>query len=333
MDRVKPVRGNIDGSEPREMASSRDPESPQSESPGSSGTSGAPIKAPPLRELCRKYGIQFKKGLGQNLLLDDNINAIMVAAADLRAGDRVVEVGAGLGALTRRLVTAPVSVLAVEIDRAFMPCLEDQFGHLSNLRLFRGDILNHDLGELVAEYLPGTGPLKMVANLPYYITTPILFHFLEAPVTFSRIVVMVQLEVGQRLVAAPGTADYGALTLAARLYAEADMVRRVPASCFVPRPKVDSCIVRLRLRERPLYEDLPPKRVMRVVRAAFSRRRKTLRNALAALDPRLDRLAIARGIEAAGIDPERRPETLTLDEFAALARQFVTSMTGEEEDQ
>jgi len=293
------------------------------ESPAVRGMPGTPVKLPPLRDLCRKYGIQFKKGLGQNLLLDDNINAIMVAAADLREGDRVVEVGAGLGALTRRLAAAPVSVLAVEIDRAFMPCLEDQLGHLPNLRLFRGDILNHDLGELIAEYLPGTGPLKMVSNLPYYITTPVLFHFLEAPVSFSRIVVMVQLEVGQRLVACPGTEDYGALTVAARLCAEADMIRRVPASCFVPRPKVDSCIVRLRMRDRPLYEDLHPKQVMRVVRAAFSRRRKTLRNALAVLSPQLDRATLTGVLETAGIAPERRPETLTLDEFAALTRQFA----------
>ena len=294
-------------------------------SPAVTGMSGTPVKLPPLRDLCRKYGIQFKKGLGQNLLLDDNINAILVAAADLREGDRVVEVGAGLGALTRRLAAAPVSVLAVEIDRAFMPCLEDQLGHLPNLKLLRGDVLNHDLGELTAEYLPGTGPLKMVSNLPYYITTPVLFHSLEAPVLFSRIVVMVQLEVGQRLVAGPGTADYGVLTVAARLYAEADMIRRVPASCFVPKPKVDSCIVRLRMRDRPLCGDLQPKQVMRVVRAAFSRRRKTLRNALAALSPRLDRAALTGILETAGIDSERRPETLTLDEFVALTRQCLAA--------
>jgi len=288
------------------------------------------IKAPPLRELCSKYGIQFKKGLGQNLLLDDNINAIMVAAADLQPGDRVVEVGAGLGALTRRLAAAPVSVLAVEIDRAFMPCLEDQFGHLENVRLFRGDILNHDLGDLVREHLPGSGSLKMVSNLPYYITTPVLFHFLESPIPFSRLVVMVQLEVGERLAAGPGTAEYGALTIAANLYARVDMVRRVPASCFVPRPKVDSAIVRLRLREKPLYDDLHPRQIMRVVRAAFSRRRKTLRNALGALTgPRLDRAAITRWIESAGIEPERRPETLSLDEFAQLART-LTQMDREE---
>ena len=145
----------------------------------------APPPYPRLKELCHRHNIVFKKGLGQNLLLDDNINTIMVNAAGLTRDDNVIEVGAGLGALTRRLIEQAGRVLSLEIDASFMPCLEEQFGDKENLRLFRGDILNHELDALIEEYLPGATSLKMVSNLPYYITTPVLFHFLESPV-YSR---------------------------------------------------------------------------------------------------------------------------------------------------
>jgi 16S rRNA (adenine1518-N6/adenine1519-N6)-dimethyltransferase len=274
-----------------------------------------------LQELCKKYNIRFKKSLGQNLLLDENINRIMADAAALTRDDDVLEVGAGLGALTAVLSREARRVLAVEIDRAFMPCLHDQFGNAPNVVLFCGDILNHPLDELLAEHLPGGRSFKMVSNLPYYITTPVLFHFWESPVFFSRIVVMMQKEVAHRLVAAPGAPDYGVPALAARYYSEADIIRVVPRTCFTPRPDVDSCIVRLRNRPQPLYPDIEKAFLMRVIKTAFAQRRKTLRNSLTRMggfaspkDAVLDALA------ATGIDPNRRPETLTLDEFAQLAR-------------
>lgn len=272
-----------------------------------------------LRGMCKKYGIVFKKALGQNLLLDDNINRIMVDAAALTAEDKVIEVGAGLGALTRRLCKQAGRLLSVEIDPSFMPCLKDQFGEMENMRLFRGDILNHDLSDLIEEYLPGGGPYKMVSNLPYYITTPLLFHFLESEVFFSRLVVMMQEEVGQRLVAAPDTSEYGVLTLTARCHADVDIVHRVPASCFVPRPKVDSCIVRFRCRQEPPVPGLDRELFTAVVRTAFEQRRKTLRNSLAnSARLALDREAVLDVLATAGIDSGRRPETLSFDEFAAL---------------
>jgi 16S rRNA (adenine1518-N6/adenine1519-N6)-dimethyltransferase len=273
-----------------------------------------------LRDLCAKYNIKFKKTLGQNLLLDDNINRIMTEAAALTEADDVVEVGAGLGALTNHLYRKAGRVLSIEIDRAFMPCLEDQFRDIPNVKLFRGDVLNHSLVKLLNEYLPDGTSYKMVSNLPYYITTPILFHFLEAPVHFSRLIVMVQQEVAMRLVASPGAKDYGVLTIASRLLADVDIVHRAPRSCFTPRPNVDSCIVRFRCREKPLYPGVDAKFLMKLVRAAFSQRRKTIRNSLTKSGAfGASKEIMLEAFEFVGIDSERRPETLNLDEFAALA--------------
>jgi 16S rRNA (adenine1518-N6/adenine1519-N6)-dimethyltransferase len=273
-----------------------------------------------LQELCQRYNIRFKKQLGQNLLLDDNINRIMVDAADLTDEIDVVEVGAGLGALTVHMFPRARRVFAVEIDRTFMECLEDRFGHLGNVVLFRGDILNHPLENLVAEHLPGAKRLRVVANLPYYITTPLLFHFWEAPLHFERIVVMVQEEVGLRLVSQPGDKDYGALALAAQLRGDVDIVHKVPRTCFRPTPKVDSCIIRIRTFESPRYPGVDMRLIMRIIRTAFSQRRKTLRNTLVKNTATgIPGPIMEAALEQTGIDPGRRPQTLSLDEFAAIA--------------
>lgn len=278
-----------------------------------------------LYELQQKYGIRFKKSLGQNLLLDENINRIMTDAAALTPEDDVVEVGAGLGALTGRLAERARRVFAIEIDRTFFPCLEDRFRDTENIVLFRGDVLNHSLDKLLEEHIPGATQLKMVSNLPYYITTPILFHFWEAPVFFERMVVMVQEEVALRLVAPVGSADYGRLTLAAAYYSEVDIVHKVPASCFKPKPKVDSCIVRMRNRREPLYPGVDRDALMRVIGTAFMHRRKTLRNALTrAPELGADKDVVLKALDAAGIDPARRPQTLSLDEFASLTREIAS---------
>ena len=276
-----------------------------------------------LRDLVQQYGISFKKKLGQNLLLDDNINRIMVDAAALTPEDDVIEVGAGLGALTANLAEQAGRVLSIEIDRAFMPVLEDRFRDTPNVKLFRGDVLNHSLAKLIDEYLPGGTSYKMVSNLPYYITTPILFHFWEAPVAFKRLVIMLQQEVAERMTAPPNDSEYGALSIAARLYGETSMMHPVPRTCFRPQPKVDSCIVRSTLHETPPYADVEPKFIMKVVRAAFSQRRKTLRNSLTKTGAfGADKDAVEAAFTAADIDPGRRPQTLSLDEFACLAREI-----------
>ncbi|MDZ4859583.1 MAG: 16S rRNA (adenine(1518)-N(6)/adenine(1519)-N(6))-dimethyltransferase RsmA [Candidatus Hydrogenedentes bacterium] len=276
-----------------------------------------------LRDLVQQYRISFKKQLGQNLLLDENINRIMVEAAALSPEDDVIEVGAGLGALTANLAERAGRVLSIEIDRAFMPVLEDQFRDKPNVRLFRGDVLNHSLGKLVEEFLPGGSTYKMVSNLPYYITTPILFHFWEAPIQFDRLVVMVQEEVAERMTATVNSANYGALAIASAVHGETEIIHSVPRTCFRPQPNVDSCILRSKLHATPLYPDLEPKFIMKVVRAAFSQRRKTLRNSLTKTGAfGADKLVVEEAFVAAGIDPGRRPQTLSLDEFAALAREI-----------
>ncbi len=273
-----------------------------------------------LADLREKYGIEFKKSLGQNLLLDDNINRIMTDAASITHSDDVIEVGAGLGALTGRLCKHAGRLLAVEIDRTFMPCLEDQFGKLPNVRLFRGDILNHSVPKLLGEYIPGGTVYKMVSNLPYYITTPILFHFWESPVYFERMVVMVQEEVGMRMGAPVGAHDYGVLSLAAQYYSHVDIVHKVPNTCFQPRPKVHSCIVRLRNRPGQRFEGVETEFLFSIIRAAFSQRRKTLRNSLTRSGNfGAPQEAVMDALDATGIDPGRRPQSVSLDEFAALA--------------
>ncbi len=283
-----------------------------------------------LQELCKRYSIQFKKQLGQNLLLDENINRIMCDAALLTKADDVIEVGAGLGALTERLSQQAGRVLAIEIDRTFMPCLEDRFGALEHVKLFRGDVLNHDVNKLLDEYLPDGTSRKMVSNLPYYITTPILFHFWESSVFFAHMVVMVQEEVALRMVAEPGGGDYGVLALATKLHAEADIVRKVPRTCFRPIPAVDSCVVRLRNRTEELYPDLEKSFLMRIIRTAFSQRRKTLRNSLTRSGAfGAPKEVVLDAMDAVGIDGERRPQTLSLDEFASLARAVKAGLRAE----
>lgn len=253
----------------------------------------------------------------------------MVDAAALTLEDDVIEVGAGLGALTEELRTRAGRVLAVEIDRAFLPCLQDRFRAAENVKLFRGDILNHHLDKLLDEFLPGRRNLKMVSNLPYYITTPILFHFWESGLHFVRMVVMMQEEVARRMVAAVGTAEYGVLTLAAQCYCQTDVVRRVPRTCFRPQPRVDSCIVRLRERSMPPYPDVESRFLLRLVHAAFGQRRKTLLNSLTRSGTfGVPKEIVVRALTAASIDPKRRAETLTFDEYARLASVIRRSVHG-----
>ncbi len=280
-----------------------------------------------LREICKRYNIRFKKSLGQNLLLDDNINRIMVDAAALTPEDAVVEVGAGLGALTTRLCASAGKVLSIEIDQSFIPCLEEQFGGKENFHLFRGDVLNHRISKLIEEHVPGAARYKMVSNLPYYITTPILFQFLESEVCFDRIVVMMQEEVGQRFVASVGAANYGILALAGKCHAQVDIVHKVPASCFMPKPKVDSCIVRMRLHPPGHRPELDKAFLMKVVRAAFQQRRKTLNNSLAKSSSfGVPKETVLAALEATGIAASQRPQTLNFEEFAQLSQEIKTRL-------
>jgi len=265
--------------------------------------------------------IRLRKGLGQHVLLDQNINRKMVEVAGVTHRDLVVEVGAGHGGLTELLAERAGAVFAVEIDARFEPVLTEKFGASSNVTIFIGDVLNHDLADLLAAYLPHAGPLKMVSNLPYYITSPILEHFLESDLFFETMVVMVQKEVAGRLTAQPGSREYGVLSLAARFYAEVDAIRDVPKTCFRPMPDVDSTIVRFRCRRKTAIEGEEKEFLFRVIRAGFGERRKMLKNALArSAELGIPREEIDRALETANVRGERRAETLDLDEFLRLSK-------------
>jgi len=274
----------------------------------------------PDRNGKNQHRIRLRKSLGQNILLDRNINRKMVEAAQVAETDLVVEVGPGYGGLTEFIAQRAGVVFAIEIDHRFEPILQEKFGGCPNVTIFIGDVLNHDLAELLAPRLPHEGPLKMVSNLPYYITSPILEHFLESTLYFETMVVMVQKEVAERLTARPGTRDYGVLSLAAQFHAELDKIRDVPRTCFRPAPAVDSAIVRFRCRSRTAVEGANKEFLFRVIRAGFGERRKMLKNALArSRDLQIPRTALDEAFRAAHMDGNRRAETLGLDEFVRLS--------------
>ncbi len=265
--------------------------------------------------------IKLRKRLGQHMLLDPNINRKMVDAAGLTEKDLVVEVGSGYGGLTEFLAQHGGQVFSIEIDPRFETILREKLAASPNVYIFIGDVLNHDLADLLADHLPHDGPLKMVSNLPYYITSPILAHFLESSLFFETMVVMVQKEVAQRLTAGPGGRDCGVLSLISRFYAEIDKIGNVPRTCFRPMPDVESSIVRFRCRRKTAAEGAHKDFLFRVIRAAFGERRKMVKNALQrSRDLPFSREEIEAGLSAAQINGERRAETLDLEEFLQLAR-------------
>ncbi|MDI3256745.1 MAG: 16S rRNA (adenine(1518)-N(6)/adenine(1519)-N(6))-dimethyltransferase RsmA [Kyrpidia sp.] len=276
---------------------------------------------PPATALLKRYGLRPKKALGQNFLIDERILDRIVQAADLHGSEAVFEVGPGLGALTARLAAAAWRVLAVEKDRGLASVLDEVLADFENVRLVWGDVLKLDVRGECADFF-GDRPVRVVANLPYYVTTPVMMKLLEEGPPVDRMVLMVQREVAERLTASPGTKAYGALTVAVQWYARrVDTVIRVPAGCFLPRPAVDSAVVRLMLRPRP--EPETTRWLSRVVRAGFAQRRKTLLNALSHTLASGDRRVIERALGEAGLNPERRAETLSLEEFVRLARSLA----------
>lgn len=274
---------------------------------------------PSPADLWQKYGLRFKKSLGQNFLLDPNLNRKMAEVAGLSSADQVFEVGAGIGDLTAVLADAAGYVFTMEIDSTFAPVLWERFGDRPDVRIFIGDVLLYDACELVERYFDATRPIKLVANLPFYITSPILTMFLETAAPIHSLTVMVQREVGERLVAGPKTKPYSILTVTTRCYARASIARIVPATAFKPRPNVESAIVHLR-RHDPLIPAADRSWFFRVVKAAFGQRRKALRNALTAGPlAGLGKAEVRAALESAGIEPDRRAESLEFDEFAVLA--------------
>jgi 16S rRNA (adenine1518-N6/adenine1519-N6)-dimethyltransferase len=276
--------------------------------------------------ILRRRGLHPRRSWGQNFLADANLLARVVDAAQLDPNEGVLEIGPGLGALTRALAAAARQVLAVEIDPGLYAALtEETVADLSNVRVLHADFLKIDLQAVVAEAL-GSGRHPVVANIPYSITSPVVVRLLEHHPLFDRVVLMVQKEVADRIVAAPDTGDYGSLTLFVHLYADARRIAQVPRTAFVPAPDVDSTIIRLDILPRPRYPDFDG--FLKVVHSAFRQRRKTLGNALTCPPLSWSREHARAVGERTGIDLRRRGETLAPDEFARLAG--VSGEVGEE---
>ncbi len=289
---------------------------------------------PSVFDLIRRFDLDPKKSLGQNFLVDESHLARIAAAADLTAADTVLEIGPGLGVLTRHLAAQAGRVVAVELDDRLIPVLAELFADQPNVSFVHADILKVDPAGLVAggrwqvagEQSPSTqSPIpsprapsyKVVANLPYYITSAVLRHLLESAQPPTLAVVMVQREVAQRIVAGPG--DMSLLAVGVQFFAEAKIVQKVPAGAFHPRPKVDSAVLRLDVRPQPAVADVEPEWYFSVVRAGFGQKRKQLRNSVAA-GLGMTKEAVEAGLLSAGIDPQRRAETLSLAEWGALAK-------------
>ena len=272
------------------------------------------------KEIVNKHNFKFSKSLGQNFLIDDNVIDKILAGARLSETDKIIEVGPGIGTLTREMGKTAKNVVAIEIDKTLIPILEETLADLENVEVVNEDILKVDVQGLIKEKLEG-GPVKLVANLPYYITTPIVMKFLEEDIPVTDIVVMVQKEVADRMNAKPSTKDYGALSVAVQYYCDTEIVAKAPRHMFVPQPKVDSIVIGLHVREEKKYEVDNEDIFFKTVKASFGQRRKTLLNSLGGLGF-LTKDQIKEALQAANIDEKRRGETLSIEEFATLANEI-----------
>ena len=271
----------------------------------------------------QKYHFNFQKKFGQNFLIDTHVLDKIIRSAEITKDDMVLEIGPGIGTMTQYLACAAGKVVAVEIDKNLIPILEDTLSGYENVQIINEDVLKVDLTEL-SKKENGGRPIKVVANLPYYITTPIIMGLFENHVPLKSITVMVQKEVADRMQVGPGTKDYGALSLAVQYYARPYIVANVPPNCFMPRPKVGSAVIRLERHETPPVQVEDEKLMFRIIRASFNQRRKTLANGLKN-SPELDfsREEIEAAIESLGKGASVRGEALTLEEFAALSNLLI----------
>ena len=280
-------------------------------------------------EILQKYNFNFQKKFGQNFLIDEHVLDKIIRAAEITKDDYVLEIGPGIGTMTQYLACAAREVTAVEIDRALIPILEDTLKEYDNVSIINEDILKVDIAALAKEKNGGR-PIKVVANLPYYITTPIIMGLFESHVPLESITVMVQKEVADRMQVGPGTKDYGALSLAVQYYAEPYIVANVPPNCFIPRPAVGSAVIRLTRHQKPPVEVMDEKLMFRLIRASFNQRRKTLANGLKnSGELNLSKEVITAAIEKLGKGSSVRGEALDLEEFARLTNIIKEEMEHE----
>ena len=269
-------------------------------------------------ETIKKYDFAFQKKFGQNFLIDSHVLDKIIAAAGVTKDDVVLEIGPGFGTMTQYLAEAAREVIAVEIDKTLIPILQETLADYDNVTLINEDILKVDIGALVEEKNRGR-PIKVVANLPYYITTPIIMGLFESHVPLENITVMVQKEVASRMQAGPGTKDYGALSLAVQFYAEPYIVANVPPNCFIPRPNVGSAVIRLTRWDNPPIQVKDEKFMFSLIRASFNQRRKTLQNSLVNGGVGVTKEQIVDALEQMGLSATIRGEALTLEQFAKLS--------------
>lgn len=270
-------------------------------------------------ELLQKYHFNFQKKFGQNFLVDTNVLNRIISAAEITKEDCVLEIGPGLGTMTQYLAESAREVVAVEIDGNLIPILEDTLSGYDNVTVINGDILKLDIQKIVEERNGGEA-IKVVANLPYYITTPIIMGLFESHVPLKSITIMVQKEVADRMQVGPGSKDYGALSLAVQYYAKPEIVANVPPNCFIPRPNVGSAVIRLTKYETPPVQVRDEKKMFSLIRASFNQRRKTLVNGLCnAADLHLSREQVTGALEEMNLPPVIRGEALTMEQFAELS--------------
>ncbi|EFM39622.1 dimethyladenosine transferase [[Eubacterium] yurii subsp. margaretiae ATCC 43715] len=272
-------------------------------------------------EIIKKYGFKMTKSLGQNFLINENILDKIIESADISSDDVVLEIGTGIGTLTQRLCENAKKVIAVEIDRNLIPILNETLSNYDNITIINKDILKTDINEELKN-LSINQKIKVVANLPYYITTPIIMKVLEDKVNVDCMVLMLQKEVADRMNASPSTKDYGSLSIAVQYYCDTAIVCKVPKSSFIPEPNVDSLVLKLVVNEKRNVDISNEDLFFKIVRGSFSKRRKTILNSLSNYEDLGDKDKIQKLLEISGIDSKRRGETLSIYEFANLAKNY-----------
>ena len=280
-----------------------------------------------VKSIKDSHDFKFSKSLGQNFLVDKNIVDHIVDGANIGPDDLAIEIGPGMGVITSEAAQRAAKVVAVEIDKTLIPILKETLADHDNVEVINQDILKTDVNEIIEQYGEGRGPknVKVIGNLPYYITTPIIMKILEDDVPASSITIMMQKEVAERINARPGTKDYGALSVAVQYYCDTQIVANVPKEAFMPQPKVGSTVLRLDIREDRLVKLADKEMFFQVVKAGFGQRRKTLSNSLMGVGG-ITKEIVRDALEAAGIEPGRRAETLDLYEFAKLSNEIFARM-------
>jgi len=273
------------------------------------------------KAIIEKYGFSFQKRFGQNFLIDSNIIDKIIQGAELTKEDVVLEIGPGIGSLTQAMAESAKKVIAVEIDKKLIPVLEDTLSGYDNVRIINEDILKLEIMKVIAE--EGVEQIKVVANLPYYITTPIIMNLLEKKLPITSITVMIQREVAERMDAVPGTKAYGSLSLATSYYAHTELITMVKPDCFIPKPTVGSAVIKLTRRDTPSVSVLDEAILFKIIKGGFAQRRKTLINSLTNSQPQFEKKQVIQALQDLSLDIKIRGEALNLNQYASLTNKLI----------